>query len=81
MKARYNSIHQQYTIQQTGGTLPDSRALSCAYAHGKAQITHGEGFGVCYSRQRTHGKLFHGELYFYSRPNYGHTANFAASQS
>jgi hypothetical protein len=43
-------------------------------AHGKAQITHGEGFAVCCSRQRTHGKLFHGEPYFCSRPNYGHTA-------
>jgi len=43
-------------------------------AHGKVQITHGEGFAVCCSRQRTHDKLFHGEPYFYSRPNYGHTA-------
>ena len=43
-------------------------------AHGKAQITHGEGFAVCCSQQRTHDKLFHGEPYFYSRPNYGHTA-------
>jgi len=41
---------------------------------GKAQITHGEGFAVCCSRQKTHGKLFHGEPCFYSRQNYGHTA-------
>ena len=43
-------------------------------AHGKVQITHGEGFAVCCSRQRTHGKLFYDEPYFYSRPNYEHTA-------
>jgi len=50
-------------------------------AHGKAQIAHGEGFAVCCSRRRTHGKLSHGEPYFYSWPNVGTRQNFAVSQS
>ena len=42
-------------------------------AHGKAQIAHSEGFVLCCSRQRTHGKRSHDEPYLYSRPNCGHT--------
>jgi len=45
-------------------------------AHDKAQITHGESFAVCCSRQRIHDKFFHGEPYLYSRLNCGHTAKF-----
>jgi len=43
-------------------------------AHGKAHIAHSEGFAVCCSRRRTHGKPSDDEPYFYSRLNCGHTA-------
>ena len=50
-------------------------------AHGKVQITHGKGFAVCCSRQRTHDKLFHGEPYFYPRPNFGHTVKLCRRET